>query len=61
LQHEFIDYLVCQAIMPYKEIANTQRAILNAVFGEMEKRAYRLKEKTIEALQSALCSIDADN
>jgi len=50
LRHEFLDYIICQAIEPYAEIANFQRDALNALLKEMEGRAYRRKEEVVEAL-----------
>lgn len=43
LRHEVIDYLVCRAIEPYKEIANKLVLLLN-------EKAYRDKEAVVEKL-----------
>jgi len=43
LRHEFIDYMVSQAIEPYKSVANRLIQFLN-------EEAYRKKERTVEAL-----------
>jgi hypothetical protein len=43
LRHEFIDYVVSQAIEPYKSVANRLIQFLN-------EEAYRRKERIVEAL-----------
>ena len=43
LRHEFLDYVISQAIEPYKEIANRLILMVN-------ESAYRTKEKLVEAL-----------
>ena len=43
LRHELVDYLVCQAIQPYKEIANRLILFVN-------DRAYQEKEEMVEKL-----------
>lgn len=43
LRHEFVDFLVSQAIEPYKEIAN-------ALIKRANEDVYRAKEKVVEAL-----------
>lgn len=47
LRHEIIDYLICQAIEPYKEIANRLILLLN-------ERAYHGKEELVERLSRLL-------
>jgi hypothetical protein len=47
LRHEFLDYVLSQAIEPYKEIAN--RLIL-----AMSEQAYRRKERVVERLSRLL-------
>ena len=43
LKHEFLDYAVSRTIEPYKDIANKLIALIN-------EKAYRDKEKLVEAL-----------
>jgi hypothetical protein len=43
LRHEFIDYCLCQAIVPYKEVTNALVKLVN-------DDAYRRKEIVVEAL-----------
>jgi hypothetical protein len=43
LRHEFIDYVVSQAIEPYRSVANRLIQFLN-------EEAYRRKERVVEAL-----------
>jgi hypothetical protein len=47
LRHEFVDYLVSQAIEPYKSVANKLIQLLN-------EEAYRRKERIIKALVKLL-------
>ena len=47
LKHEFIDYLVSQAIMPYKEVTNKLISLIN-------EDAYKRKERLVEALNKIL-------
>jgi hypothetical protein len=47
LRHEFVDYLVSQAIEPYRSVANKLIQLLN-------EEAYRRKERIIEALVKLL-------
>jgi hypothetical protein len=47
LRHEFIDYLVSQAIEPYRSVTNKLIQLLNEV-------AYRKKEEVVEALVKLL-------
>ena len=43
LRHEFIDYLVSEAVEPYRSVTNKLIQLLNEV-------AYKNKEKVVEAL-----------
>ena len=47
LRHEFIDYMVSQAIEPYRSVTNKLIQMLNEV-------AYKKKEEVIEALVKLL-------
>lgn len=47
LKHEFIDYLVSQAIEPYRSVTNRLIQLLNEV-------AYKKKEDVVEALVKLL-------
>jgi len=47
LKHEFIDYLVSQAIEPYKSVANKLIQLLNEI-------AYKRKEEIVENLAKLL-------
>lgn len=47
LRHEFLDYLVSQAIEPYRFVANGLIRMLNEI-------AYKKKEKVVEALLKLL-------
>jgi len=50
LRHEFIDYCLCQAIEPYKEVTNALVKVVN-------DDAYRRKEVVVEALTGLLGEI----
>jgi len=52
LRHELIDYLVSQAIEPYREVTNRLIKMIN-------EDAYKRKEKVVEAL-SRLIEITGD-
>ena len=43
LQHEFVDYMISQAIKPYI-------TLVNSLMGIITKEAYETKEKSVEAL-----------
>ena len=43
LQHEFVDYMISQAIKPYI-------ALVNSLMSTITKEAYETKEKSVEAL-----------
>ncbi len=47
LRHEIIDYLICQAIQPYKDIANRLILLLNEI-------AYKEKEDLVRRLCNLL-------
>ena len=47
LTHEFIDYAISRIIEPYKEIANTLIIFIN-------EKAYKDKEKLVEALSKLI-------
>ena len=47
LKHEFIDYIVSQAVEPYKEIGNLLIRYLN-------EEAYRRKERVVEGLRKII-------
>jgi len=47
LRHEFLDYLVSQAIVPYKNAANKLVQLVNEI-------AYKRKEEVVEALAKLL-------
>lgn len=47
LRHEFVDYLVSQAVEPYRSVANRLINLLNEV-------CYRRKEEVVEALLKLL-------
>ncbi|MGB9760492.1 MAG: hypothetical protein ACP5IT_11285 [Thermoproteota archaeon] len=47
LKHEFVDYLISEAIRPYKLFANKLVQLLN-------EEAYKRKEKVVEALERLL-------
>ena len=49
LQHEVVDYLVSQAIEPYKDITNR-------LIKHVTEDAYRRKEKVVEALTRLLAN-----
>ena len=50
LRHEFIDAMVVEAIKPYQQLANLQRAAINAILGQIQDDAYQEKEKVVESL-----------
>ncbi|MEP0826673.1 MAG: hypothetical protein HRF40_14445, partial [Nitrososphaera sp.] len=54
LDHEFLDWLVAKAIMPYQKIINAQRIVLNSLFKYIEDQAYGDKELVIDALVNLL-------
>lgn len=56
LDHEFLDWLVAKAIMPYQQIINAQRVALNSLFKYIEDQAYGDKELVINALTKLLNS-----
>lgn len=47
LKHEFIEYLIEQAIEPYRKLLNTLISII-------EEKSYEAKEKVVKALVKAL-------
>lgn len=47
LKHEFLDYAISQAIMPYKEVTNKLISLIN-------EDAYKRKERLVEALNKIL-------
>ena len=47
LRHEFLDYIICQAIEPYKKVTNKLIELLN-------EEAYAKKEKLVELLSKTL-------
>jgi len=47
LRHEFLDYVICQAIEPYKKVTNKLIELLN-------EEAYAKKEKLVELLSKTL-------
>jgi len=49
LQHEFVDYMISQAIKPYITLVNSLISILT-------KEAYETKERSVEALLSLINS-----
>lgn len=49
LRHEFLDYVVCRAIEPYKNVTNKLIELLN-------DEAYKRKERLVEALRTLLVS-----
>ena len=61
LRHEFIDYMVAEAIKPYQEICNVQRQILNGVFTHLEDNAYLEKEAMVDRLIRPLTLIDKND
>ena len=50
LRHEFIDWLIVEAIRPYEELVNLQRAAINAIFRHVQEQSYNRKEGVVEAL-----------
>lgn len=50
LRHEFVDALIVEAIEPYKQLANLQRAAINAMLAQIQEGAYQEKEKIVESL-----------
>jgi len=47
LRHEFVDYVMCQAIEPYRKVTNKLIELLN-------EEAYLRKEKLADALARAI-------
>jgi len=47
LRHEFLDYVICQAIEPYRKVANKLMSIIN-------EQCYETKEELIERLCSLI-------
>jgi hypothetical protein len=54
LQHEFIDWLVVEAIKPYEEMVNLHRTLLNGLFRHLQETAYSKKEGVVESLCNLL-------
>jgi hypothetical protein len=54
VRHEFLDWLLVRAVKPYRDMTNTHRLILNAIFKNLEENAYAEKEEVIEALVKLL-------
>ena len=50
LKHEFMDFLVCQAIKPYEQIANHYTTLFNSIVANWQDEAYSQKEKVVDAL-----------
>lgn len=50
LRHEFVDWLIVEAIKPYEQLVNLQRAALNAIFRHLQEQSYYQKENVVEAL-----------
>ncbi len=51
LRHEFLDWLVCQAVKPYEKIANLFSTMFNSLLEQLGNDAYKEKEAVIEALE----------
>jgi hypothetical protein len=51
LVHEFIDYLISNAIGPYIKAAHYYRKMINALIEEFGEEAYSEKERVVEALK----------
>ena len=51
LRHEFLDWMVSQAVRPYKEIADIQRTVINLFLKGLEGKAYSTKEGVVEKLR----------
>jgi len=54
LHHEFMDWMVVEAIKPYEEMINLHRTLLNAVFKYLQESSYNRKEAVVESLCSLL-------
>jgi hypothetical protein len=50
VRHEFVDWLIVEAIKPYEQLVNVQRAAINAIFRHMQEQSYNRKELVVEAL-----------
>jgi hypothetical protein len=50
LRHEFIDWVIVEAIEPYEQLVNLQRAAINAMFRHVQEQSYNRKEQVVEAL-----------
>lgn len=50
LRHEFVDWLIVEAIRPYEQLTNLQRVAINAIFRHVQEQAYHQKEAVVEAL-----------
>lgn len=54
LRHEFVDYLVSQAILPFERLSKTYIGMLNVVIKKENDEAYDRKEQVVEALLKIL-------
>lgn len=55
LRHEFVDYLVCKAIEPYRDL-------VNALLSVLSEKAYRKKEEIVDSILKMLeCPLSHKN
>jgi hypothetical protein len=53
LRHEFIDYVICQAIEPYRQVTNQLIKMVNDI-------AYTRKERVVEAIHRFVIADNAN-
>jgi len=54
LRHEFLDYLVSEAVKPYQKVTALYSAMINTLIERLVDEAYSEKEKVIDSLMKIL-------
>jgi hypothetical protein len=60
LRHEFIDFVVSQAIRPYEQATVFYKSMVNAVIEKLSANAYSEKELAIEELSKLVSRLNDD-